>query len=92
MVLLHKRVAAPKACVCMQERLTTSNPTLAQHAAAHSTPAGQQDPDTPVEDDPYADRRWREIKLQPHGHRFSKKVQQLFNSTDLSVGESSSCS
>ena len=75
----------------MQERLTTSNPTLAQHAAAQGTPAGLQDPDTPADDDLYADRRWREIKLQPHGHRFTEKVQHLFDSADLSAGESSSC-
>ena len=77
---------------CMQERLTTSNPNLEQHAAAHGTSVGLQDPDTPVEDDPYADRRWREIKLQPHGRRFTEKVQQLFSSVDLSAGESLSCS
>ena len=90
--LPQKRVPASTACVCMQERLTTSNPNLAQHAAAHDMPAGLQDPDTPVEDDPYADRRWREIKLQPHGHRFTEKVQQLFSSADLGAGESLSCS
>ena len=90
--LLHRHVPASRACVCTQERLTTSNPNLAEQTAAHGMPAGMQDPDTPVEDDPYADRRWREIKLQPHGHRFTEKVQQLFRSADLSAGESLSCS
>ncbi len=85
--LLHKRAPALKACVCMQERLTISRPKLVQHTAAHGMPAGLQDPDTPVEDDAYADRRWREIKLQPHGHRFTEKVQQLFSSAELGAGE-----